>query len=208
MNVLALGAHFDDIEIGCGGALARHVARGDTVTGLVVTTSDYTDYNGVVLRDRETALAEGRAAARVLGYDLVHADIPTKHASFDPRLIELINKVIDERAIDLVFTHWDGDVHQDHQAVAHSTLAAARRVPNLLMYRSNLYRSSRDFTANFFVDITDTMDVKLQALNAHATEVRKFGRGWMEFWTNEARNNGQRVGVRYAEAFHLVKYLT
>lgn len=50
MNVLAVGAHFDDLELGCGGSLARHVRKGDRVIGFVATTSDYGKLDGSELR--------------------------------------------------------------------------------------------------------------------------------------------------------------
>jgi LmbE family N-acetylglucosaminyl deacetylase len=75
------------------------------------------------------------------------------------------------------------------------------------MYQSNLYMNTQQFNANYFVDISDFIDIKLKAIKAHRTEMRKFGKGWVNFWLNEAENNGKKFGVRHAEAFQLVKYL-
>lgn len=58
-NVLAVGAHADDIEIGCGGVVAKHVKNGDNVYMLVMTTPEYFNYDGRVLRRREEEI--GRA---------------------------------------------------------------------------------------------------------------------------------------------------
>ncbi|MBF0244659.1 MAG: PIG-L family deacetylase [Planctomycetes bacterium] len=207
MTILAIGAHFDDIEIGCGGTLAKHLAQGDRVLACVVTNSKYTDYNGGLMRSAEIALAEGREAARVLGYQLICLDYNCKCVNYGFELIEAINKLVDENKVDTVYTHWDGDVHQDHSAVSLSTIAGARKVHRLLMYQSNLYFSSQPFHANHFSDISDFIDIKMEAIRAHKTEVKKFGQGWLDFWKNEAHNNGKKFGVAYAEAFRAIKYL-
>ena len=208
MNILAIGAHFDDVEIGCGGTLARHIGAGDKVIVQVITHSKYTNHNGDLLRAQDIALQEGRAAADYLGVnELICNNYETKQVVFDHKLVEAINRVIDENEIDLIYTHWDNDIHQDHQAVAKATMAAGRKVSCLLMYRSNLYMSSGDFRANYFVDISDYIDVKTTAIMMHKTELKKFGPQWIDFWKNEAYNNGQRVGVAYAESFQLIKFL-
>lgn len=207
MNILAIGGHFDDVEIGCGGTIAKHVNNGDTVYVYVVTHSEYTNYDGSVIRSKETALQEGKAAADILGYNLICGNFDTKEVSFDHILVEHINKIIDEKEIEMVYTHWDFDVHQDHQAIGKATLAAARKVNNLLMYRSNLYVNTQNFNDNYYVDISNYIDAKMKSIKAHQNEVRKFGEGWLEFWVNEARDNGQKFGVQYAEAFQLVKLM-
>jgi LmbE family N-acetylglucosaminyl deacetylase len=207
MNILAIGGHFDDVEIGCGGTIAKHIAKGDTVYVYVVTHSEYTNHDGTIIRSRETALAEGKAAAEILGYELICGEFDTKEVKFDYVLVEHLNRIIDDNNIDMVFTHWDFDVHQDHQAIGKATLAAARKVNNLFMYRSNLYVNTQQFIDNYYVDISDYMDLKMKAINAHKNEIKKFGEGWLQFWVNEARDNGQRFNVEYAEAFSQVKLM-
>ncbi|MCB2186161.1 MAG: PIG-L family deacetylase [Deltaproteobacteria bacterium] len=208
MIILAIGAHFDDLELGCGGSLAKHVQQGDRVVALVITNSKYANHMGEVLRPRETALAEGRDAAAIIGYEeLICAEFTTLELTFNNALVETINRVVDDYQVDMIYTHWDQDVHQDHQAVGRATLAAGRKVNRMLMYRSNLYLTPHQFFANYYRDISNFIEVKMQGILAHRTEVEKFGAGWLDFWRNEARNNGQRMGVPYAEAFQLVKYL-
>ena len=57
-NVLAVGAHADDIEIGCGGTVARHARNGDEVIILIMAESSYTYYDGRVLRTKEEGVQE------------------------------------------------------------------------------------------------------------------------------------------------------
>jgi len=207
MNVLAIGAHFDDVEIGCAGTLARHRANGDRVIILVITHSKYSDYDGNIIREKEKAFNEGKKAAEILDCELLCAQWETKQVNFGYKLIEEINKIIDKNDIDIIYTHWDYDVHQDHFAIGKASLNAGRKVNNLLMYQSNLYMNTRTFRANYFVDITDYIHLKIAAINAHESEVKKFGAEWVDFWVNEVMNNGKKLNVKYAEAFHLVKYL-
>lgn len=208
MNVLAIGAHFDDVELGCAGSLAKHKADGDRVLVQVITHSKYRDLDGNLMRARSVALEEGKKAAEIVGFELICNNYETKQVKFDHQLIEDINRTIDENDIDIIYTHWDCDVHQDHWAVGKATMAAGRKVGSMLMYQSNLYTSSTHFAPNFFVDISGFIDIKKNAILAHAVEVEKFGSDWVEFWINEAANNGKKFNVAYAEAFQAVKYLS
>lgn len=208
MNVLAIGAHFDDVELGCAGTLAKHRAQGDRVIVLVVTHSKYDNHDGKVIRKKEKAFMEGKKAANILDYELICSNYETKQVKFGYRLIEDINRVIDDNDIDLIYTHWDHDIHQDHQAIGKASLAAGRKVNRLLMYQSNLYISTSSFSANYFVDVSDFIEAKKKSIMVHKSEVEKFGPGWIEFWINEAANNGKKFNVKYAEAFCMIKYLS
>ncbi len=207
MNVLAIGAHFDDVELGCGGTLAKHRANGDRVIMQVITHSKYNNHDGTELRNKDIAFHEGKKAAKILDCELICNHYETKQVKYNHHLIEDINRVIDANKIDLIYTHWDYDVHQDHQAIGKATLAAGRKVKCLFMYQSNLYMNTKMFISNYFVDISEYIELKRKSILAHETEVKKFGKEWLDFWINEASNNGKRFNVKYAEAFHLVKYL-
>lgn len=207
-NILAIGAHFDDIELGVGGTIARHVAAGDNVIMLVVTNSAYYNYDGTTVRTEEVAAQEGAAAAKILGVNLlISLGMETKTLKYGFELIEAINKVIDENNIDLVYTHWDKDVHQDHSAIGRATFNAARHVKNILMYQSNWYHTSTEFRGNYYSDISDFMDIKVLSVEAHANEVAKFGPKWIKFFENENANAGQKIGCEFAECFEVVKVL-
>jgi len=208
MNILAIGAHFDDVELGCSGALAKHVANGDNVYVFVATVSGFTNQNGHVIRSNEIALKEAQAAMEIIGVDkMVCGNFNTLAVEFVDELNIKILQMVEGYKIDMVYTHWIGDVHHDHQAVARSTLHSCRHVPRLLMYRSNWYHSTHDFRGNFYVDITQHWMTKEAAIAAHASEVGRTGNQWISFFKNEAVNAGQRIGVKYAEVFEVVKWL-
>jgi LmbE family N-acetylglucosaminyl deacetylase len=208
MNILAIGAHFDDVELGCGGALARHVHRGDNVYVFVATVSGFSNQYNQAVRSNESALDEARNAMAVIGVkELLCGNFKTLEVEFVDALNIEILKIVQEKKIDLVYAHWTGDIHHDHQAVANASLHSCRHVPKLLMYRSNWYHSTLDFRGNFYVDITQYWDTKERAIRAHVTEVDRTGEKWIGFFRNEAENAGQRIGVKYAEVFEVVKWL-
>lgn len=208
MNILAIGAHFDDIELGCGGALARHVAQGDNVFVFVATLSGFSNHRGEIVRGNDVAQSEAEAAMRVLGINkLVCGSFKTLEVEFEDSLNMQIVRLVEEHRIDLVYTHWTGDVHHDHQAVARASLHSCRHVPRMLMYRSNWYHSTQDFRGNFYVDISSYWAVKERAILAHESEVERTGHKWISFFKNEAENAGQKIGVRFAESYEVVKWL-
>lgn len=207
MNILAIGAHFDDIELGCGGSLARHVRHGDHVVAYVATRSGYISPNNVQIRADDIAQAEGIAAMRALGVELICGHFATLAVEFTDELNIEILKIVEREKIDLVYTHWVGDIHHDHQAVSRASLHSCRHVPNMLMYRSNWYHSTLDFRGNFYVDITEDWNAKEASIKAHSSELERTGHKWIEFFKNEALNAGQRIGTKYAEVFEVVKWL-
>jgi LmbE family N-acetylglucosaminyl deacetylase len=208
LNILSIGAHFDDVELGCGGALARHTERGDNVYVYVATKSGFSNHNQEIVRGNDTAFKEANDAMKILGVkEIICGQFPTLEIEFTDSLNIEILKIVEEKKIDLVYSHWVGDIHHDHQAVAKASLHSCRHVPRLLMYRSNWYHSTSDFRGNFYVDITEQWQTKENAIRAHASEMERTGNRWIKFFRNEAENAGQRIGVKHAEVFELVKWL-
>ena len=208
MNVLAIGAHFDDVELGCGGTLARHARAGDDVYVYVATVSGFANHYKQTVRSSEVALTEARAAMKILGAkDLLCGNFKTLEVEFVDALNVEILRIVEEKKIGLVLSHWPNDIHHDHQAVGRASIHGCRHVPRQLLYRSNWYHSTADFRGNFYVDITGTWDAKKLAIQAHASELERTGNRWVSFFENEAENAGQRIGVRYAEVFEVLKWL-
>lgn len=206
-NVLAIGAHFDDIELGCGGSLARHAGQGDRVYAYVATVSGFTNPNNESVRTNNVALREGKKSMDILGIELICGHFQTLEVEFNEALNVDILRTVEEKKIGRVYTHWIGDIHHDHQAVARASLHSCRHVPSMLMYRSNWYHSNLDFRGNFYIDITGYMSLKEKAIMAHVSELERTHYKWLSFFRNEAENAGQRIGVKYAEVFEVVKWL-
>ena len=81
MNVLGIGAHYDDLELGCSGTLIKHARNGDRVTMLVVTDSEYMNPSGDMVRSAEIAIAEGTKAAGIICADLVCFELQDVYGS-------------------------------------------------------------------------------------------------------------------------------
>jgi LmbE family N-acetylglucosaminyl deacetylase len=206
-NILAIGAHFDDIEIGCGGTLYKYAKNGANIYGLILTDSSWHSPEDMEVRSRSVAKEEGFNAAEVLGYRLV-ADpkFKTLHLAYNDDLIREILGVIEKYRIDTVYTHWIHDAHQDHAAASRATITACKHVPRVLMYRSNWYDSLMAFRGNFYSDISDEFEKKIFAIDCYKSEMQRTNDEWKVWVENECRINGLKVGCRYAEGFEVLKY--
>jgi LmbE family N-acetylglucosaminyl deacetylase len=163
--VLAVGAHPDDVEIGCGGILLGHCARGDRVNILTLTGGEA----GGSVAER---LLESRRAAELLGARLFHADLADTSLSVSDGgvMIGQIEKVINEVKPTIIYTHSRKDVHQDHRNVHDATLVAARRVPRVYCYQAP--SASIDFRPTRFVGIDDWVERKLEMIGAYGSQVK------------------------------------
>lgn len=196
-NVLAVGAHPDDIELGCAGTLTRHVAQGDRVTMLVVT------YGEAGPGDIELRKEESRLAAQAIGADLIFGGLPDGSVSnHELALVHLIEDVVRNTGATTVYTHGQKDSHQDHRAVALASTGACRSVPRVLCYDSP---SSLSFTPSVFVDITATLDKKLSALRAHRSQVGNSLMASPAFVMTQAGYRGFQARCEAAEAFEALR---
>src|SRR3990172_381773 len=109
MNILAIGAHFDDVELGCGGALAHHAQQGDDVYVFVATVSGFVNQYNQEVRSDEIALTEARNAMDILGAkELLCGNFKTLDVEFVDALNIEILKIAQEKKIDQVYAHWTG----------------------------------------------------------------------------------------------------
>jgi LmbE family N-acetylglucosaminyl deacetylase len=194
-SVLAIGAHPDDVELGCGGTLLAHAAAGDAVSVLVMTGGE----NGP--GDRGTPVVRRReqeAAARVLDARLFWGGLVDCEVVPGPAAVAVVERAIAACGADVVYTHTPEDSHQDHRAIAAVTLSAARRLSRVLHYQSP---SSLTFSPSVFVDVTAFLSGKLAALRAHASQVESSAMVEPDAVVAAARYWGAQARVGYAEAF-------
>ena len=208
-KVLAVGAHADDVEIGCGGTVTRHTKSGDNVIILVMTESSYSYYDGTVLRSKEEGASEEENAAKVLGAKLINLGFETKEVPYSRVSVEAINEVIDKYNIDIIYTHWYHDSHQDHRRTTQSVLSAGRYVKNILMYEPEYPagRSYSGFHNQYYVDITSTFEIKMEALKQHTSQIKKYGNDFLGAVEARARHRGYEIGNKYAECFEVLRLL-
>lgn len=196
MNVLAVGAHPDDVELGCGATLLRHVARGDEVTILVMTAGQRGRVEGM------SRLHEQEDAASQLGVRLVWGGFQDGSVPDGPEAISVIDEVIADTHADVLYTHAARDTHQDHRATATASLAAGRRLSSVLQFETP---SSQGFEPTVYVDVADTLEEKLTALRSHLSQVLREGPVDLEAIEAQARFRGFQGRTRYAEAFEATR---
>jgi LmbE family N-acetylglucosaminyl deacetylase len=208
LRTLFVGAHLDDIELAAGGTAARLCALGAQVRWLVLSDSGYASFDGRTHRRSDVALAEGRAAAKVLGVEaLTVRDFPAKDIENDSRAVEAIEAVIEEFDPTTVFTHWPFDTHRSHANTALATIAAARRRNSILMYEpiTPSGRSYVGFKPQAYVAIDGVVELKEAALRCHASEYGKYGEAWIEGMLARARYRGFEMAARFGEAFEVLR---
>ncbi len=209
MRLLAVGAHLDDIEIACGGTLAKAVNTGHEVKVLIMSKSGYTNKDGKVQRTDETAVSEGLKALQTLGIVNIEVlDFETKDIPFRSDVVNAIDLRIAEFEPDIIFTHHPFDTHQAHEGVSKATIAAARR-KNTVFFYEPITPSGRSYVAfkpMLYVDIESTLDQKIRSLKCHTSEYNKFGaEDWIEGVRCRCGFRGYEIGKKYAEAFEILR---
>ena len=199
--MLAVGAHPDDIELGCAGALAMHKQRGDKVYLLVLTRGEATG-------SAEVREGECRKSADILGVDgLFFGDLADTKVHDGRETIDAIEKVVGEIKPDVIYAPTCKDTHQDHRNAGHATLSAGRRCKVILMYEGA--STQRDFTPQVFVDISDTFDLKMKTTRVFGSQFNNRGVYAVAMKAIEglAKFRGYQAGVDVAEAFEVGKFL-
>lgn len=203
---LFVGAHLDDIELAAGGTAARLVQTGAQVRFLVMSSSEYTSYSGSHFRDADVAKEEGYEAAATLGVkELDILQFPAKDVENHSTVVEAINEIIDDFRPTMVFTHWPFDTHRSHANTALATIAASRYYNSVLMYEpiTPSGRSYVGFRPQLYMSIDDTIELKLQALRCHRSELEKYGEQWIEGVEARSRYRGYEMRARYGEAYEV-----
>ena len=209
MKILAVGAHLDDIEIACGGTLAKAVEAGHEVKVLIMSKSGYTNKEGKIQRSDDIAVIEGTNALHVLGItDINILDFPTKDISFQSNVVNAIDVIMSKYNPDVIFTHHPFDTHQAHVGVSNATIAAARR-KNTVFFYEPITPSGRSYVAfkpQLYVDIESTLDKKIASLREHKSEYNKFGaEDWVEGVRCRCGFRGYEIGKKFAEAFEVLR---
>jgi len=206
MRILAVGAHFDDVELGCSGTLLAQGDAGHDLGVFVATKSGYARPDGTVIRDDEVARREGRAAADAMGAQLFEGGLPTFGVGFDETTHAALLSCFDRFRPDVVLTHWPEDAHHDHRQLGLATLHCCRRIGRVLTYRSNWDPSPGYFEPRYFVDIEATFEAKLDLIRLHASEFERTEGRWESAVRARARDHGERAGCRYAEGFEVIRW--
>jgi len=223
-SILVVAAHPDDEVLGCGGTIAKLADLGATIH--VAFQADGVSSRGggnIVLEEgRRTRSAAAKRACEILGVKSVSfAGFPDNRMDTVALLdiAEAAEELIAEHRPDIVLTHHSGDLNIDHRLIHEAVVIACRPlcghpVKTLLTFEVpsttewQLPGSAPGFAPNWFVDIGETLDRKLAALDVYGAELRAWphprSRQGVEYL---ARWRGATVGVDAAEAFMLGRQL-
>ena len=219
MRILAIGAHPDDIEIACSGTLAKCVARGDTVIvchassgnlGHVVIPPDELK----VMRANEAKKAGAMAGIEVFCGGFDDLDIYTDNKEARDRMVDVIRYANP----DLIITHAPDDYMPDHTAVSKLVFDASftATLPNYATANSSnacklvpiFYMDTLagvGFNPTVYVDVTDFIDLKLQMLECHESQIvwmrEHDGIDFPDMVRTCSRYRGYQCGAAYAEGF-------
>ena len=221
-KILIIAAHPDDEVLGCGGAMAKWANEGAEVHSLIMaegaTSRDKT-------RDRESRNVDlahlglaAQKASDLLGIASVELLSYPDNRMDSVDLLEVVKSVeeqIKKINPDTVVTHHSADLNIDHQVIHEAVMAACRpqpghpvkrilsfEVPSSTEWQSPTFGNS--FIPNWFEDISDTLELKIRALEAYETEMREWPHARsIKAVEHLARWRGASIGREAAEAFIL-----
>lgn len=221
MHILAIGCHPDDLEIGCGGTLAKLAGQGHNVIMCHVANGNMG--HAVIMPEELRAIRteEAEEAGRIIGAaDVINLDVPDLEVnSYNPDTIKKVIDVIRYAKPDMIITHGPEDYMKDHLEVNKLVFDASfsSSVPHFatnqpayqgivpIYYMDTL--AGLNFLPAEYVDITETIEVKINAVDCHQSQVK-----WMrdhdhidflDFVRTVSKFRGLQSGVPYAEGFKM-----
>jgi LmbE family N-acetylglucosaminyl deacetylase len=200
-TVLAIGAHPDDLELAIGGTLARLARESARVVMAVVS----------IPADFATRRAEAQRAAEILGCELrilVDDDCCRVDDIRNHQLVGMLDALVRSVKPAAVFTHSASEFHRDH-VVVHNACLSTQRLErfDFFQFSPTMTRAVPvAFHPRAYVDVTGTIDAKMEAIAAHASQFGTRGLD-AEMFRDIARLNGRMVGVKYAEGLDVGRML-
>jgi len=223
MNVLAIAAHPDDEVLGCGGTLAKLAREGHEIAVAILAegiTSRYADRQHADRALTDALRQHAHQAAQLIGARRVFLkNLPDNRLDTVPLLevVKLVEGLLAEVAPEVVYTHHGGDLNVDHGVVSRAVLTATRPIQDRVVREIYAFEvaSSTEwafqrfdpvFRPNVFVDVSDTLGCKLEAMSCYKSEARVFPHPRSpEAIEACARRWGSVIGCAAAEAFELVR---
>ena len=200
-TVVAIGAHPDDLEIGIGGTLAKLKRDGARVVMVIAS----------IPKDFEVRLAEATRGAEILGCELklLLDDGPRRIEDLKTcDLVGLLDDVVREYQPAAVLTHSNADFHNDHLLIYNACQPTQRLAHfDFFSYHpTNCRPVPVQFHPRVYVDISETIDAKMHAISAHASQFGVRGLD-TEMYREFAHMQGRMIGVTYAEGLDVNRLL-
>jgi LmbE family N-acetylglucosaminyl deacetylase len=219
-KVIIISAHPDDETLGAGGTILKHKKNGDEVHWLIVT--DVFESEGFSKERVLSRKQEIEKVSKLYSFNFVYnLGYPTMKLN-DTILFELINKIshiFQELKPEIIYVMNRSDAHSDHRIVFDAVLSCTKSfrysyVKKVIMYECLSETEfapilpERVFQPNYFVDISDFFDKKVEIMQIFDSELGQhpFPRSLKNIEAL-AIYRGATVGVNYAEAFQLIKFI-
>lgn len=223
MSILVVAAHPDDEILGCGGTMARLAREGHEVRIAILAegmSSRYAHREDADPRQLQHLHARAQQAADKVGAkEVVLCKLPDNRLDTVPLLevVKLVEELVARFRPEVIYTHHPGDLNVDHGVVHRAVLTATRPVPGQCVrdiYAFEVPSSTEwafqrlepSFRPSVFVDITETLETKIEALACYDTETRKFPHPRSaEALRAIATRWGSVAGLPAVEAFELIR---
>jgi LmbE family N-acetylglucosaminyl deacetylase len=208
-NILIVAAHPDDETLGVGGTILRHKKNGDKIYWLIITNiSESQGFSSerVLSRQKEIEIVSNLYNFN----EVIKFDIPTMSLT-DSNLLDLISKIsklFERIEPEIIYTMNRSDAHSDHRITFHSIMACTKsfRYPYIKKVSPTLPENV--FQPNFFIDISQFFEKKIEIMSVFQSELAEhpFPRSIKNIEAL-ATYRGAYAGVKYAEAFQLIKLI-
>lgn len=211
-RILIIASHPDDEILGCGGTIRKFVKHGFDIFTVIVAKGRKEEEDQMQHKIDQANKCLGVKKVIFLQYPNLELETFPLH-----QLTKEIESLIDSFKPDMIFTHHYGDLNRDHQVTYQAVLTAARPLPGqksieLFCFETlsssewNQHTNDKTFKPNYFVDISQTIDEKIEALKSYDVEMRPYPhpRSY-EGVKHLACVRGMTVGVHFAEAFEMIR---
>ena len=220
-KILVVVAHPDDEVLGCGGTIAKHAKDNDQIELLILADGE-SSRSGVKNIDIKKRIIATKNSANILGINNIEfAGLNDNRLDKYNRLdiIQIVEKKINDFEPNIVYTHDYGDLNVDHSITNQSVLTCCRSTPNQIVKKLFSFEilsssewqindSSFLFKPNYYVNITEELDKKLEALKAYSMEIRDWPHPRsLKGVTTLANLRGCQAGFDSAEAFSTLRYV-
>ena len=204
-KVLVLGPHTDDGEIGCGGSISKWVGQGKEVYYVAFSSARKSVSQGM---PEDILEKEVREATQVLGIppgNLILFKYPVREfPNCRQQILEDMVRLGNELKPELVLLPSTSDTHQDHQAISQEGFRAFKKI-SIVGYE--MPYNNLSFSTNLFVVLEEEhVSKKVQALKCYKSQASKIY-ATSDFIMSLAGVRGTQIGVKYAEAFEVIRWV-
>lgn len=193
-NILIVGAHPDDIELGCIGSLMKLKKEGKKIVYLVMTNGG--NWEKKTYKDRVDEIK--KALIHIDVDEVIVGAIQDGYLKHDPDTIDFLSNIIKKYSIDTVLCQYYKDTHQDHVNLGLNTLSIATSCKNLIFYES---LTSTEFVPNYYIDISKYEIDKKNVLKEYVSQIEKYknrNQDLLSYIDAKDKINGIKSHVDYA----------